>query len=384
VKAKWTPRIKNNEAANNSSKTDGSKLNNKGHTSAAPFDWRQELKNKEKAKQQEMMKETCIGTPDYAEPPKPKVLNWRDDLKNFEEPASALDKWKSAEGSVVLKKKRPPPSKPKVKEQQVEEQCTCNIGTCKKHPKFALKSARGKKSDPANAKNNTGLKRSNTTICKSEEVKTIKPRSSSVKPESKPKKYITKIINFVAIKVLVEDDEKRKRDEAFKKGIEKEEQAINKIKKEEPKKVSPVRELRVPKKERTPPEPVIEPPAPQLTPPPPEPSFIKKLLTPKSSPKMIKKSPPSPKILSKILPISKQKPVAVIEPKKPKKASCNMASKIFGIKSPKLRTRVKYESPEKITKPVAPKPQEEIKIRPFKCTAHQPNVVTDAIFFGNR
>ena len=347
---------------------------------AATVDWRQELKNKERAKQKQALSESTIGTPDYAEPAKPKVLNWREDMKKYEQPASALDRWKTADGGLVLKKAKPPPSKPKAKQQEKVEPCTCNLGTCKQHPKFALKSAHSKKNESA-----SGLKRSNTTLTpKKEESKAVRPRSSSVKPESKPKKYITKIINFVAIKIAVEDDEKRKRDDAYRKGIEKEEKdkAKSVEKKTEDK---PPRKPSIPKKEKTPVKEATPPPPPKLEATKP---VIPKATTPvekklQPSPKIVKKSTPSPKLIPKS-PKSKPKPVPVVEKKPPVRKSSNIASRIFNaVTSPKSKPKIKRESPPKTT--IIPvKQEEEVKVKPFKYTAYQSNVVTDAMFFGNR
>ncbi len=364
---KWKPKTLNQEATRKKSMTESSNL--KMSTSAATVDWRQELKNKERAKQRQQLNESAIGTPDYAEPPKPKVLNWREDLKKYEQPASALDRWKSAEGGLVLKKAKPPPSKPKEKQQEKIEPCTCNLGTCKQHPKFALKSAHSKKNESA-----TGLKRSNTTLTsKKEESKAAKPRSSSVKPESKPKKYITKIINFVAIKIAVEDDEKRKRDDAFRKGIEKEEKAKAKSieKKVEDK---PPCKPSTPKKDKT--------PLKEATPPPPPKIEATKPVIPKAK-TPVKKSTPSPKLIPKS-PKCKPKPVPVEVKKPPVRKSSNIASRIFNaVTSPKSKRKIKQESPPKtVIKPI--KQDEEVKVNPFKYTAYQSNVVTDTMFFGNR
>ena len=72
---------------------------------------------------------------------KGQVFDWRAKLKEDEKDDNPMNKWKKFD-TGVKKTVRPPPLKPKPKPSLVpkEDPCTCNVGNCKVHFKFALKS----------------------------------------------------------------------------------------------------------------------------------------------------------------------------------------------------------------------------------------------------
>ena len=178
-----------------------------------------------------------LGMPDYREPEKLQIVDWREKLKKEDD--NPMNKWKKFD-SGVKKTVRPPPQKPKPKPSKVpkEDPCTCNVGNCKIHSKFAfgLKST-AKKSTPAttdqnNNKTEEPLKRrtsvkkkpesqpslkrsdSNQSLASSKQMdlKKVKTesRASSVAPDDSEMVEVIKIINFVAIKMTMKASDVKK------------------------------------------------------------------------------------------------------------------------------------------------------------------------------
>merc|ERR1719186_2498902 len=92
-------------------------------------DWRSEIKKRERAKQQEKLNAMPLGMPDYREPEKGQVFDWRAKLRDEEKDNDPMNKWKKFD-TGVKKNIRPPPLKPKPKPSLVpkEDPCTCNVG----------------------------------------------------------------------------------------------------------------------------------------------------------------------------------------------------------------------------------------------------------------
>ena len=199
------------------------KVESKISTASSNGDWRSEIKKRERAKQQEKLNAMPLGMPDYREPEKLQVVDWREKLKKEAADDNPMNKWKKFD-TGVKKATRPPPQKPKPKPSKVpkEDPCTCNVGNCKVHSKFAfsLKSTAKKSSTDVSKteeplKRRTSVKKSGSKTLKTEtEVKSTKPstdpasRASSVVPESDTTEVI-KIINFVAIKVTTKNTSKK-------------------------------------------------------------------------------------------------------------------------------------------------------------------------------
>ena len=205
------------------------KVESKISVASSSGDWRSEIKKRERAKQQEKLNAMPLGMPDYREPEKLQVVDWREKLKKEAADDNPMNKWKKFD-SGVKKTTRPPPQKPKPKPSKVpkEDPCTCNVGNCKVHSKFAfsLKST-AKKAPSDGAKTEEPLKRRSsvkkkTELPSSKSLKTeaeVKPpklntdhasRASSVAPEGQSDTTeVIKIINFVAIKVTTKNTSKK-------------------------------------------------------------------------------------------------------------------------------------------------------------------------------
>ena len=211
-------------------------------------DWRSEIKKRERAKQQEKLNAMPLGMPDYREPEKLQIVDWREKLKKEAADDNPLNKWKKFD-TGVKKTVRPPPQKPKPKQSTVpkEDPCTCNVGNCKVHSKFTFKSLKStpKKSTSSSTPNLTDQPKPEETLKRKPSVKKrpesqqslkrsdsqqslaskaaktdleTKPsgkpdnssRASSVVPEDE-KIEVIKIINFVAIKVTTRASEAQKK-----------------------------------------------------------------------------------------------------------------------------------------------------------------------------
>jgi len=345
---------------------------------ASSGDWRLEIKKREKAKMQEKMNAMKIGMPDYREPEKAKQLNWRDNLKQAEEDANPMNKWKKLD-KAPAKKPRAPPPKPKQKQQPKEEPCTCNVGTCKQHSKFTLKLNRVKKpteqpvaNEPLQRKQSVkrpALKKAGEPVSK----EPVKYKRSTSSPALRPtresskgppeKKYVTKIINFVAIKVAVDVDEESPKPE----------REPSPSKSPTPPPPPPPKPPSPPPKDPTP------PPPPPPTPPPPEP--VREPTPPPPPP------PPRPPVVLADNPMKVERPKFVVPPppvetkkrKERAESSSDRFSRMFEVK--KRTTRKTYiEEPADY---VPRKRYTEVEVKPVKLTAHRENVVKQALFLGD-
>ena len=70
--------------------------------------------------------------PDYREPEKLQIVDWREKLKKEAADDNPMNKWKKFD-TGVKKTVRPPPQAAKPKQSKVpkEDPCTCNVGNCK-------------------------------------------------------------------------------------------------------------------------------------------------------------------------------------------------------------------------------------------------------------
>ena len=204
------------------------KVESKISTASSTGDWRSEIKKRERAKQQEKLNAMPLGMPDYREPEKLQVVDWREKLKKEAADDNPMNKWKKFD-SGVKKTTRPPPQKPKPKPSKVpkEDPCTCNVGNCKVHSKFAfsLKSAAKKPSEvskpeePLKRRSSVKKKPEGSKPSKAEsEAKAAKltsdhgSRASSVVADTNPDTTeVIKIINFVAIKMTTKNTSKKTR-----------------------------------------------------------------------------------------------------------------------------------------------------------------------------
>ena len=350
-------------------------------------DWRLEIKKRERAKQQEQLNAMKIGMPDYREPEKAKVDDWRDKLKEHEEANNPMNKWKKLDNGSV-KKPRAPPPKPKEKEQPKEEPCTCNIGTCKQHSKFTLRLASVKKPDTLKVeeplkrkpspKKNIGSKVSNGTSKDTRGASVEKGRSSSLLKETlaptEKKETVTRIINFVAIKISVEEDQKLSRKRSVK------------TKPKRSDKPTPPPPLEAP-----PPPPIESPPPPPNDPtpppqPPPPPPTVKEPTPPPEPP------PTPPKEATPPLPIKLTLPPP--KPKSPSPPPYKSRSfpnppksepyKVRHLELVKTTVKMKYVDEPSSPKFSRKRYSADVDVKPVKFSAVRENCVKKALFLGDQ
>ena len=212
------------------------KVESKISSGGTSGDWRSEIKKRERAKQQEKLNAMPLGMPDYREPEKLQVVDWREKLKKEAADDNPMNKWKKFDNGVK-KTVRPPPQKPKPKPSKVpkEDPCTCNVGNCKVHSKFVLKALKSTskktvvapepKSEEPVLKRKPSVKKkvesnqqpgfSKTSKTEVDNKTSKSPseqcsRASSVVPEDE-KIEVIKIINFVAIKVTTRASDAQKK-----------------------------------------------------------------------------------------------------------------------------------------------------------------------------
>ena len=305
------------------------KVESKISSGGTSGDWRSEIKKRERAKQQEKLNAMPLGMPDYREPEKLQVVDWREKLKKEAADDNPMNKWKKFD-SGVKKTVRPPPQKPKPKPSKVpkEDPCTCNVGNCKVHSKFVLKALKSttKKTAPAapepkpeepvmkrkpsvkkkvdSNQQNGSSKTSKTDV----DSKASKPpseqcsRASSVVPEDE-KIEVIKIINFVAIKVTTRASDAQKKRKLEENSIQppppshdppaipKDDSPTTKISSPSSSSMSPSPPPIAPPTILPPPPPIKSP---SPTPPPikePSPEPVVKETTPEPPPKPVEKSP---------------------------------------------------------------------------------------------
>jgi len=368
-------------------------------TAVGATDWRSEIKKRERAKQQEKLNAMPLGMPDYREPEKGTVFDWRAKLKDDEKNNDPMNKWKKFD-TGVKKTVRPPPLKPKPKASLVpkEDPCTCNVGNCKVHFKFALKSTAKKqesikvdeplkrkasvkkKSDNTTPSSGSKLKKSDSDakVPKLNQDKTRAPsvaRESSVKPERK-KKEVIKIINFVAIKVIVDEEPEPPRKRSVKKAPDENKQ----------KPPLPLNPPPPPPKDITPPSPtpppLKEPTPPPRSPTPPPPPKIPSPPPKEPSPPIIKVKIPTPP-LKKKLPTPPPSPVyqrkffpnpTPSEPFKPKMRDYTPATV-------KLKRVDYYEEGPKV---IRRQYDNDTEVKPLKFSSVHDNCIKKALFLGDQ
>ena len=332
------------------------------------------------------------------------IVDWREKLKKEAENDNPINKWKKFD-SGVKKTIRPPPQKPKPKTHKApkEDPCTCNVGNCKVHSKFALslksttkKNSATNNTNPEPAKPEETLKRKPSVKKRSDnnplsklsktdsEGKTgSKPssRASSVVPEDE-KVEVIKIINFVAIKVTMKASEVQKN-----------------MKLEEPVTAKPVASAPTttpnekdlssqscslessssPSPPPPPREPTPPPPPKPPSPPPPEPTVFVKIPSPEplieETPEPLLKSPSPEKPLS---PVYQRKFFPNPEPMEPYK--------------PKIRdytpTTVKLKRTEEYFEEAPPSFKRQfssdLDVAPVKFSSSKDNCVKKALFVGDQ
>merc|ERR1719361_1838688 len=120
---------------------------------------------------------------------------------------------------AVAKVRAPPPMKPKPKSvlPPKEIPCTCNVGICQVHVKFALKKSNSApksvvapveeplKRKASVKKKTEGSKSAKIEKEKKESPEKVKPGVVNTLPPVEKEEFTIKIINFVAIKVAVEE-----------------------------------------------------------------------------------------------------------------------------------------------------------------------------------
>jgi len=366
-------------------------------TSVGASDWRSEIKKRERAKQQEKLNAMPLGMPDYREPEKGQVFDWRAKLKEDEKDENPMNKWKKFD-TGVKKTVRPPPLKPKPKPSLVpkEDPCTCNIGNCKIHFKFALKSTAKrqesvkveeplkrkasikKKSDSTTPSSTSKLKKSDSDakVPKLNQDKTKAVKETSAQPERK-KKEVIKIINFVAIKVVVDEEQP----EPIRKHCVKKAPDENKEKPPlpisppppPPKDTSPPSPTPPPLKDPTPPPKLPTPPPPPRppSPPPKEPSPTPILeTTPLPPPKKKIETPPtSPVYQRKFFPNPTPS-----EPFKPKVRDYTPVTV-------KLKRTDYYEEETKLTRR---RYDNDSDVKPLQFSSVPDNCIKKALFLGDQ
>ena len=375
-------------------------------------DWRQEIKKREHARQQKELNAMPLGMPEYAEPEKLKVNDWRDTLKEQEEANNPLNKWRKLSGGV--KKPRAPPPKPVQKEVVKEEPCTCNVGTCKQHSKFTLRLAPVKK--PESCKGEEPLKRRSSVKKNSKPATdTAKDTSSGKRTKSEApssrkssltndpleatsgerkrgpslsrdsrapsvKRTVTKVINFVAIQVTVDDQEPTiTRRPSIKRKPEDQNSPPQPVKIPEskphsviqkPAKLAPPPPTPPPPKEPTPPPPTPPPPKEPTPPPPPPPPPVKEKTPPViMAPVAKQKSPSPPPYKSRTFP-------------NPVKSEPWRRERLIEVQ--KTQVKLKYVDESTSPKYSRKRFSADIEVKPVVFSADKDNCVKKAVFIGNQ
>lgn len=285
-----------------------------------------------------------------------------------------------------------------------EDPCTCNVGTCKVHVKFVLKSTAKKgaaeppksdeplkrkasvkkKSDNSNSPSSK-LKKSDSDLGRAEKSSrapsVARSRESSVKPEDE-KKEVIKIINFVAIKVTVNENEmevKTKRScKKLEKGSDKSESPFKQVGIFQPPAFAAQDTSPPTSSPSVSPPPVVSPspPAKPATPSPPPPPSPPPVVQPPPSPPSLQPDPPlpSPRSLSPVYTRKFFPNPVTSEPYKPK---------VFDYcPAPVRLKRVDdYEEPE--ARPVR-RPSRDVEVRPLKFSAVEENCIKQALFLGDQ
>ena len=182
-------------------------------------DWREELKNRDKAKQLEALKNYKIGTPDYKEPDK----ELEEKEKQLQQQQALLEKNKLEKSKTKWERIKLKPTnrgevKQKEKEAAADEPFKINLRPVNER----LKTGKNEEKSESVSCNNIQEKKSSETISRSSKTSSrrnsVQQQEEKIKPsKSKPKrqqqqqeqlsddkKYVIKIINFVAIKVPIE------------------------------------------------------------------------------------------------------------------------------------------------------------------------------------
>ena len=364
------------------------------------LDWRLEIKKREHAKQQKELNAMPLGMPEYAEPEKMKVNDWRDALKEQEEANNPLNKWRKLSGGV--KKPRAPPPKPVKKTITKEEPCTCNVGTCKQHSKFTLRLAPVKKVEPSKIEEplkrrssvkktskvaaedskdvkskklngeNSSSRKSSLTLDPLENANGDRRRGSSVVRDSRApsvKRTVTKVINFVAIQVTVDDEALTiQRRPSVKKTLET--KVSNSTPNESP---SPPKS----------PERTQEESLPPLPAPPPMPPTLQKSPTPPLPPPPRKETPP---VIVLPTPVIKAKSPSP-PPYKSKAFPMPVRSEPWRrghIEVQKTSVKLKYVEENNSPKYSRKRYSADIEVKPVKFSADRENCVKQAVFTGNQ
>ena len=365
-------------------------------------DWRAEIKKREREKLQEKMNAMKIGMPDYREPEKLQIIDWRDTLQAQAEESNPLNKWKKFDSGIMVKKVRPPVVPEKTKAPAKENPCTCNVGTCKQHSKFALKlTPSSKKAMDETLKRKASPRKvqsqlppedsSPSSVGKvasdqaQKEPKIAKlaeqqhpmgrdrTRSISVAREQRAppekKETVTKIINFVAIKMTVEEAGLTRR-----KSVKKKPAAVKPVKEPPPP---------IPEPPSPPPTPVPEPEVaevkePSPVPPPKSPSPVRDPTPPPPppSPPPPPPPPPPPKIRTPSPPPPPRKLFPNPAPSEPYQAKFHE----FKPTQVKLKYVPDEDSPNFNRKRFS----SDIEVKPFKLTAQRDNCVLKALFLGDQ
>jgi hypothetical protein len=368
-------------------------------------DWRAEIKKREREKLQEKMNAMKIGMPDYREPEKLQVIDWRDTLQAQAEENNPLNKWKKFDSGMMVKKVRPPPVQEKPKAQVKENPCTCNVGTCKQHSKFSLKLTPSSKkavdeplkrkasprknmqsqlsqedakpagsnvADDQTQKEPKIAKLAENSKLDNQSVPRDRTRSISVARDPKApvekRETVTKIINFVAIKMTVEESGLVRR------RLVKKKKAAKEVPPPPPEPQPPPSPPPVPPivespletaviKDPTPPPPPVIPTPPRDPTPPP---VMELPPCPPPPPKPRTPSPPPP--VRKFFP---DPPPS--EPYKPK----------FHEFKP-TQVKLKYVPDEESPKLTRKRFSSDVEVKPFKLTAQRDNCVKKALFLGDQ
>ena len=391
------------------------KNDSKVSAGGAAGDWRSEIKKRERAKQQEKLNAMPLGMPDYREPEKPQIVDWREKLKKEAENDNPMNKWKKFD-SGVKKTVRPPPQKPKPKPSKSpkEDPCTCNVGNCKIHSKFAftsLKSTAKKNTtatttDQNNNKTDEPMKRrtsvrkrqqegqsslkrsdSNQSLASSKqtELKKVKmesragSRASSAAPEDTEMVEVIKIINFVAIKMTMKASDVKKTDNCtivspppplpshppppVPKDYSPSQQSCSQKSSSKSLTPSPPRDPPPPRKATPPPPPKTPTPPP---PPPKLPSPVKEEIKPVEKPNP--ERTPSPVYQRKFFPNPEPS-----EPYKPKIWD-------YTPNTVKLKRTKEYYVEEPV---IRRQFSADLEVAPVKFSSNQDNCVKKALFVGN-
>ena len=173
----------------------------------ASVDWREELKNREKAKQLEALKGFKMGMPDYKEPEKEKEEQEKEPIEDSKWGKSSRNKWER----VKLKPAVRHEEKTKVKETVAKSDEPFKINL---RPVSDRKVIKPEESKTATVEKKQDIKETNVDMKgikdkPSSRRNSMQPKEEKAKVKTKnskqdDKQYIIKVINFVAIKVPVE------------------------------------------------------------------------------------------------------------------------------------------------------------------------------------